>query len=140
MYELPETVAQAKFSLEFALAAIALRGRCSLAEFDEATVADPAIRAYYPRIRRFAIDKGEGEFPTRVEIDLQDGRSDSIEVSMPAGSLAAPFTEAQQWAKFDQCAEGLVSPAALAALHSRLDRLEQLETVAPIMDLLGAAA
>lgn len=136
MYERPETVAQAKFSLEFALATIALRGRCSLAEFDPATVSDPAVRAFYPRIRRFAVDKGEGEFPTRVEVEFKDGTVASTEVAWPAGSLAAPFTEAQMWTKFNECAAGLVAEGELARLHDLLGRMEQLESIAPIMDLL----
>jgi 2-methylcitrate dehydratase PrpD len=137
MYDRPETVAQAKFSLEFALAAIALRGRCSLAEFDEATIADPEIRAFYPRVRRVPVDKGEGEFPTRVEVVLKDGTRESIEVDMPAGSLAAPFTDAQQWAKFDECATGFLPPAAIAAIHPLLDGLADLGSVAPMMNLLA---
>lgn len=139
MYERPQTVAQAKFSLEFALATIALRGRCSLAEFDQATVSDPAVRALYPRIRRFPVEKGEGEFPTRVEVALKDGSEASTEVAWPAGSLASPFTEAQMWTKFDECAAGMMSGGALAGLHDLLGRMDELGSAAPIMDLLAHA-
>lgn len=137
MYERPETPAQARFSLEYALALIALRGRCSLADFAPAAIADPEVRALYPRIRRCSVDKGEGEFPTRVEVELDDGTCDSTEVTMPTGSLAEPLTEAQLRTKFEQCAEGFVEPEALRAMQGLLGRFETLDTPAPLTALLA---
>ena len=140
MYEAPVDPAQAKFSLEYALAVIALRGRCALADFEQEAVDDHAVRALYPLVRRVAVESGEGEFPTRVEVTLKDGRREVIEVAMPVGSLAAPMSDEQLRQKFDQCAAGIVPPTDLDWLHALLDDLADLENIAPLMTLLGASS
>lgn len=140
MYQAPADPAQAKFSLEHALAVIALRGRCGLADFEPHAVVDPAIRALYQVICRAPVEKGEGEFPTRVEVTLKSGLRDSIEVSMPVGSLAAPMSDEQRREKFDQCAADSVAPRDLARLHALLGDLAGLESVGPLMALLAAPA
>ncbi len=137
MYEDPRNAAQAKFSLEYALATIALRGRCALADFEEEAVMTPEIRAFYRRVVRVAVDKSEGEFPTRVEVALQDGSIRRIDVEMPIGSLAAPLSERQYGMKFDECAERFIPPGELADLKGELGKLPDLPSIAPVMDRLA---
>jgi 2-methylcitrate dehydratase PrpD len=137
MYQRPKTGAQAKFSLEYGLAMISLHGQCSLADFDEGAIADPAAAALYPRIERNPVDKPEGEFPTRVEVTLKDGRTGEIAMKMPVGSIAAPLSAEQFQAKFAQCAQGHLPGAAVAELQDLLGRLESLPSIRPLMALLG---
>ena len=137
MYENPTTPAQAKFSLEYALATLALHGRCALGDFSDAAVAAPEPRALFALVRRHPVDKGEGEFPTRVEVALKDGTTHAIEIEMPVGSLAAPLSERQYATKFDECAAGLIPPGELADLKGSLSSLADLESIAPVMDRLA---
>jgi 2-methylcitrate dehydratase PrpD len=137
MYEDPRNPAQAKFSLEHALATLALRGRCVLADFEEPAVAAPEARAFYPRVRGVPVDKSEGEFPTQVEVALHDGSTHRIDVEMPVGSLAAPLSERQYQAKFDECAERFIPPGELADLKGELGKLAELPSIAPVMDRLA---
>lgn len=137
MYQDPQTPAQAKFSMEHALATIALHGRCALGDFEAGAVVANDVRAFYPRVRRIAIDKGEGEYPTRVEARLNDGATYSIEVEMPVGSLAAPMSDGQYEAKFDECAAGFIAADELADLKGELSNLANLESIAPVMDRLA---
>lgn len=137
MYEDPRTPAQARFSLEYALATIALRRRCALADFAEEAVMAPEIRAFYPRVVRVPVNKGEGEFPTRVEVTLSGGSVHRIDVEMPVGSLAAPLSERQYGIKFDECAEGFIPPGELAELKGELRNLPDLPSIAPVMDRLA---
>ena len=131
MYAAPEDALQAKFSLEYALACIAVTGRCTLADFTARAAVRAELRALYPRIHRHPVDKAEGEFPTEVEVALKDGRRFGIAVAWPAGSLAAPFTAAQLWAKFEGCTAGLLSEDRAAALRAALAGLPALPSVAP---------
>jgi len=140
MYEDPATPAAAKFSLEYALATIALHGRCALGDFSEAAVAAPEPRALFPLIRRVPVDKGEGEFPTRVEVALEDGTTHSIEIEMPVGSLAAPLSGRQYATKFDECAAGFIPAGELADLKGRLSSLADLASIAPVMARLARPA
>jgi 2-methylcitrate dehydratase PrpD len=137
MYEDPANPAQAKFSLEHALATIALNGRCSLADFEDAALASGEARALYPRIRRIPVDKGEGEFPTRVEVTLMNSGTYSIDVEMPVGSLAAPLSDRQYTAKFDACAERFIPPGELAELMGELRKLPDLASITPVMSRLA---
>lgn len=56
---------------------------------------------------------------------------------MPIGSLAAPLSDRQYAAKFDECAEGFMSPAARIDLRETLNNLASLETISPVMDRLA---
>jgi 2-methylcitrate dehydratase PrpD len=126
MYKAPQDALQAKFSLEYALASILLTGNATLADFTDAAARRPDFAAIYPRIHRHPVDKAEGEFPTEVEVILKDGRRFETAVPWPAGSLAAPFTDAQLWAKFDGCTAGLLSPADQKAARQALADLPHL--------------
>jgi 2-methylcitrate dehydratase PrpD len=137
MYTDPKDAPQARFSLEYALACIALTGNCTLADFTGEAAARPALRAFYPRIRRQPVDKAEGEFPTEVEVVLKDGRAFETAIAWPAGSLAVPFTAAQLWAKLDGCAAPLLAAQALAALRQALADLPQLPRITPLMAALA---
>jgi 2-methylcitrate dehydratase PrpD len=136
MYTDPEDPLQAKFSLEYALAVALLTGDCRLSDFTADAVRREEVRALYPRIHRHPVDKAEGEFPTEIEVALKDGRTFATAVPMPRGSLAAPFTLDQVWAKFEGCAAGLLPPARKTALRAALDRLPGLPSIAPLMDPL----
>lgn len=137
MYEDAQSPAQAKFSLEYALATIALRGRCALADFEEDAVMAPEARAFYAKVVRIPVDKSEGEFPTRVEVALDDGTFHRIDVEMPVGSLAAPLSERQYATKFDECAKRFIPPGELADVKGELSKLADLACIAPVMDRLA---
>ncbi len=137
MYEDPHTPAQAKFSLEYALARIALDRRCALVDFEDAAVMAPEASAFYPRVRRIPVDKSEGEFPTEVEVELRDGTVHRIAVEMPVGSLAAPLSERQYGTKFDECAARFIPAGELADLKGQLQNLAELPSIAPVMDRLA---
>lgn len=133
MYTDPQDALQAKFSLEYGVACAFVTGNCTLADFTDEAAMRPEIRAFYARIHRHPVDKAEGEFPTEVHFTLADGRTVSEHIAMPAGSLAAPFTLDQVWAKFDGCAAPFLAPERLAAVREALADLPRLPSIAPLM-------
>ncbi len=137
MYADPEDPLEAKFSLEYGVAVALVTGHCTLADFTEAAVRREEVRALFPRIRRHPVDKAEGEFPTEVEIVLNDGHRFATRVAMPAGSLAAPFTIDQVWAKLDGCVAGLLAPEQAEALREALADLPQLPDMKRLTAPLG---
>ena len=136
MYTDPQDALQAKFSLEYGIACALVTGNCTLADFTDAAAMRPEVRALYSRIHRHPVDKAEGEFPTELRIKLADGRTVSESIAMPAGSLAAPFTLDQVWAKFDGCAAPFLPPERLAAAREALADLPRLPSIAPLMAAL----
>jgi len=135
MYVTPKDAPQARFSLEYGLACIALTGHCTLADFTDEAAVRPEVHAFLPRVHRHAVDKAEGEFPTQVEVVLNDGRALAIAVPWPAGSLAVPFTDAQLWSKYDGCVAAL-APERAAALRAALEGLAGAGSIAPLMTAL----
>jgi len=133
MYTDPQDGLQAKFSLENGVAIVLLSGNATLADFTDDAVLRPEVRALYPRIHRHPVDKAEGAFPTEVEVVLKDGRRFEIAVSMPAGSLAAPFTLEQYWAKFDGCTAGLIDEADRIGLRCALANFPHLQSIEGLM-------
>jgi len=139
MYVDPRSGLEAKFSLEYALAVLLATGRCTLDDFTDDAVAREEVRAFFPQVVRHPVDKAEGEFPTRVEVVLRDGRRHEIDVAMPAGSLAAPFTIDQLWAKHDGCVAERLNQADRASVRALLADFPDLGDVAPLMALLSGA-
>jgi hypothetical protein len=91
-------------------------------------------------VRRVAVESSEGKFPTRVEVTLNDGRRERVDVAMPVGSLATPISGEQLRRKFDECVAGVVTCADLERLHALLGVLDDLESIAPLMAQLGGSS
>lgn len=136
MYTEPKDPLQAKFSLEYGLACVLLTGRCGLAEFAPERIARPEVRALYSRIHRHPVDATEGAFPTEVEVTLTSGERLQTAVAMPCGSLAAPFSTAEYWAKLDDCAAPAMPADALDAVRKALKDLPILPKVSALMSPL----
>lgn len=138
MYNQPETVLEAKFSLEYGLATALLDGDCGLDAFTDEAVARPSLRTLYERIYRHPVDLPESAFPTKVVVSLGDGRSLETEVAMPQGSKSDPFPLSVYWRKFATCTDGLLSDAQSAHIRSALDELPDLLDIGNLMGALGA--
>jgi len=139
MYAAPADPLQAKFSLEYGLACVLLDGRCTLADFTPERVGRPEVRALYPRIHRHPVDAAEGEFATEVRVTLHNGEDLQTAVAMPRGSLAAPFSTAEYWAKFEECAGPVMAHEAKLQTRLALKELPILPKLAALMAPLGQA-
>jgi 2-methylcitrate dehydratase PrpD len=106
-----------------------LTGRCGLAEFAPERIGRAEVVAVYPRIHRHPVDAAEGEFPTEVQVTLATGEVLQTAVAMPCGSLAAPFSTAEYWAKFEDCAAPVMPGQALDGARKALNALPILPKV-----------
>ena len=138
MYQRPATALEAKFSLEYGLAAVLLDGECGLAAFTDEAVARPGLRAVYQRIHRHPVDLPESAFPTRVVVRLANGATLETTVAMPLGSIAAPFPLAVYWRKLDTSTAGALTPARAARLRAALERLPDLPDIGELMRATAA--
>ncbi len=117
----PTTVLDAKFSVEFAVAAALSFGRLGLAELAPSIVDDPVIRALAARVRVEPTDQRDPEDPLfapfdRVRLRLRDGRTlESTPVRWAKGHAKRPLSEDELREKFLDCAQpALGEPQALA--------------------------
>jgi len=123
IYDRPVNSMQAKFSLEYGMAAGLLRGEVGLAEYADDTIMNMDIQALLPITRKEYVEKMESEFPTEVHVTLRDGSRLSTSVKMPVGSTAAPLTHEQLISKFDSCAKNFMSADTLSSIKGMLANL-----------------
>jgi 2-methylcitrate dehydratase PrpD len=138
MYDRPVNSMQAKFSLEYGMAVGLLRGKAGLDEYEDETVMDGDIQALLPITRKEYVEKMESEFPTEVHVTLRDGSTVSTSVTMPVGSTAAPLTQAQLWAKFDDCAKSFLPENTLTTIKDMLAKLDDNQSIRALMAGLGS--
>jgi 2-methylcitrate dehydratase PrpD len=133
----PDTANAAKFSIPFTVAAAIARRRVTLAEFTDASIRDPALRALAARVQT-RVDPVKDALPMLyppmdVTIETTDGRVLSGCEEFVKGDPRNPFT-------FADCVERFVEAAASAAVRVPREDLERfVTTVERLEDVKDAA-
>lgn len=124
----PEDELQAKFSIEFCLAAVLREGDAGVQEFTDEYVTAPETRAVIERVERdFEPDLFGGEFAgygARVVVETTDGETYTAEEQRAPGSPTNPLPEARWEEKFDDCVAPVLDEAARVELIDAVDALE----------------
>jgi 2-methylcitrate dehydratase PrpD len=108
------TPADARVSAQHCIAATLVRGRCTLAEFDESAVVDPAIAALRARIR-VVVDAKVPLGAAVLHVSLADGERFELRQDVARGSLDNPLSDSDLKRKFtDNCRFGGWDPGGLA--------------------------
>ena len=135
----------AKFSMEFCIAILLLRGRAGLAEFRDEVVADPEVRATIEKVR-FEVDPeadaaGYNNMTSIIRVLLKDGRQVEGRAAFAKGSPSNPMSEQELREKFIDClaAGGIDSGAGRRAADMILD-LEAQPDLRSITRLLSGAS
>jgi 2-methylcitrate dehydratase PrpD len=135
------TVVSAQASLPFALAVAAVRGKATVDEFTDETVADPVVQAM---VQRTVVHQDEELFervkksmPGRVTVRTKDGREITDEVLYPKGNPGNPMTEEEFRAKFTNMAERVLGRQQSDELYERARALEHVEDVSDLAPLLS---
>ena len=142
-FRLPSDAMQAKFSLEFAVAAALLFGRLGLAEICDECVRRDDVQALMQRVVRVEGPDDDPVYPVGARYDtvgllLKDG---SEIVSEPVyryrGHGQNPLSRSELRAKFMDCATftGAVSESLAAKLFEGLSRLHELTGVADLPEI-----
>ena len=132
----PQTALEAKFSLEFAVAAPLVSGRLGLAELTDDYVRQPQVQSLFERVQIRTVETVCPIEPTlalsdRLRILTREGAClDSGEIFEARGFGATPVTTAELRAKFLDCAaHGGRSRARAKALFEQMMGLEHLPDV-----------
>ncbi len=136
----PKSGLDAKFSVHYTVARALLNGCVLLSHFQDAAVADSAVRdvmakihaAPHPDMDESWADKYGGE----LAVTTTDGRrfEDRI-IHQLARGPENPVTDAELWTKFQDCTRTALPPDRIEALFAELGRLEALDSVADIAAL-----
>lgn len=118
----PTTGLDAKFSMEYAMAAALADGAPRLASFEDAAVLRPALQAFLPRV---TADEAEGTLLPRwaeVSLRLVDGRALSVRRHTLRGGAEDPLSRAELLAKAADClAHGGAAAAGAGALLAAME-------------------
>jgi len=140
----PKTVMEARFSMQFALALVAVEGRAGLAEFTAETLARPDIRRAMERVRFAAYDAPGADFTnmtTLLDVELADGRRLERRCDWAQGSTHAPMSFADACEKFRHCTAfaGFPPQSAEAAIEAvgEFESLDDAGRIARICQTAG---
>ena len=111
----PRTIHQAKFSMGFVLALIAVRRSAGVSDFTEETLGDPRVRRIHDKVRMIVDPDIDSAYPkkwsARVLVTTTKGRRFSHKVSVPKGDPGNALTIDELKDKFHR----------LASMHPGLD-------------------
>lgn len=141
----PQTSLEAKFSMEYCLAAALLDGRVSLTSFAQEAVQRPQAQELLRRVQMIeAEDAPEGEPPitgtATVTLTLDDGSRLSRRVEIPRGDPRAPVRWEELAAKYRDCASGVLPDEAIERSLGIIERLEAAPNLREFMDLVCLTA
>lgn len=139
-HENPSTGLEAKFSIEFCLAAVLRDRDPGIHEFTDAYVNEPATETQIAKINRdFQENMFGGDFANyaaQLRVTTKDGTEFTTEERYAPGSPNNPMSEDRLRAKFDECAESALPAAAATSVY---EAIISLESEGSFEDLLAAA-
>jgi 2-methylcitrate dehydratase PrpD len=131
----PQNSLDAKFSLEFALAAAAVAGRCTMWELSDSFVQRPEVQGFFSKVRVTTLAEKDIDEPAfspfeRVHVVLRDGRRiTSDPIQHPRGHFRRPLDRAGLWQKFEDCAAPVLPPNQSRHLFETLQALPHLTSM-----------
>lgn len=131
---------QAKFSMEFTLAIVAIERRAGLGEFTTAMLNRPDVRTLMQNVNYAAYDVAEEGYTnvtTLVDITLQDGQILSGRADHARGSTKSPMDIDDVAEKFRGCASyGRHSSEKAAEIEADVRKMEELESIDILLNAL----
>jgi aconitate decarboxylase len=138
-FHAPATPTDCKFSLEFAVAAGVVAGRCGNAEMTDDFLQRTEVRDLFGKVRTLPNTTRDPDEPglaafDRVRITLKDGRElVSDPVQRPRGHFKREPEPAALAAKFRDCAAAVLAPDATERLFARLQDLRSVRSIEELM-------
>lgn len=145
LYPDPQQEMEARFSMQYCIAAALLGHGLRLSDFVLSAIHRPEARRLFPRITMTTHSRDDAEAPAErkpaeITIRLKDGRVLQSKIQHARGTMFRPFSDAELEEKFRDCAEGLLPPESYAALRDQLPRIERLASIRGLMRHLRFAA
>jgi 2-methylcitrate dehydratase len=138
----PRSKETADHSLPYCIAVALVDRQVTPRQFAADKIADPRIRAQLEKVEVLADPEIEALFPglqrVHVSIETADGRTLQQQLDYPRGDPRNPLTDAEIEEKFAALAAPLLSAERRKQVVDAVWRLERLERVSDLMDLLAA--
>ncbi|WP_438465962.1 MmgE/PrpD family protein [Marinomonas sp. PE14-40] len=137
----PKTPVEARFSLEYSIAASLIYGQLTLEEFTQEKIMDPRVQSLMQSITMEIDDDLAklgfiGTAPVKIWIKTKTGDSLFLENDLAIGNPEKPFSDEDFRAKFAKCVAGKLSPENEKTLLNQLFQLEQVEHIKSVTQLI----
>jgi 2-methylcitrate dehydratase PrpD len=138
----PQNGLQAKFSLEYCVAAALLDGNVTLEHFTNEKVLSPELQNLISKVKySFPLEldntTGPYDLPRTVNIKLANGETFSSSVDNAKGQPGNPMSKEELRLKFKMCAQGVLTKAATTDVIEKVSKLEQMTEIGDLMNLLA---
>jgi len=137
----PRTVHQAKFSMGFVLALIALRGVAGIEDFTDESIRDPELRAFHDKVEMVFDPEIDAAYPRRwvglVEVETTDGHEFTSRVEVPKGDPGNPLSRTEIEDKARRLA-AFRDGASTDEIGRVIERAWNLDQEPDVRDFLGA--
>ncbi|SHG41219.1 MmgE/PrpD family protein [Halobaculum gomorrense] len=131
-----DTELEAKFSIEFCLAAVLREGDAGVREFTDGYVRAPETRAAMDLVERdFEENALGGDFAgygARVRVETVDGETHVAEEPHAPGGPDNPVLPERLREKYDKCARAVLSPEAVDAVAEAVEGLTESPSAAAL--------
>ena len=131
------TASDARFSIQFCMAAQIVLGSVRLEAFAPAALENPRIRALMPKITVSEDEALAAAYPrrrmARLTVRLKDGRQLEHFQTTRKGDPEEPLTDAELIAKFDELACSVVAPQIAAGLRENVLHGDELPGQVPLI-------
>ena len=138
-YHAPQTGLQAKYSIEYDLAAIALDGRAGMSQYTDARVTSPESQALMKRVNYVPVppEAGQITLESRVVLRLTNGEQFEETVNQSHGTPGDPLTREELLGKFHECAQAALPAAQRERVIELCEQLDSLDTLSEIGNVVG---
>ena len=127
-YTEPRNALEAKFSLQFCLANLAIERKAGLDQYTDENVRRPAIRKMMKKVKPYhdpaLEDNGADLLRSRIDVRLVNGNTISVHSGTARGTPQQPMTQDELASKIHDCACGTISRAQV---QQAIDLVADLE-------------
>lgn len=140
IYDRPETVTQAQFSMPFAIGCILAYGKLAVENLTDANLWDPRLRSFMARVEMIGLEsmaeRPDAPEGADVTVITDDGSSFRRIIGASTGMPTRPFSDGRLEDKFRSCAAGMMSAREV---EDWLLRIKTVETLPSVSRLMGRA-
>jgi 2-methylcitrate dehydratase PrpD len=131
----PRSDYEGKFSLQYSVAAMVLRGRVGISDYTDEAISDPRVLELARRVRYETKDYPTypAAFPGGVRIKMRDGQTLEADYSHQLGAPENPMTADDVRAKFRENACLALADTELEALEEGILALESQDDLAAML-------
>jgi len=143
-YTAPTDYLQAKFSLQFGLASIALRRKAGLREYTTEFVTSPSTIEMMRRVKTMNDPEiaalGTDKMRSILEVELHNGKTFRRPADIARGTPEKPLAESDLRDKFRDCASFAYSQDEANNIYSKLKNIDKLSNINELNQLLTTHA